>query len=64
MKTIAMLGRYRRLGRLLLLGLIIGGCGGAVDSSETGGDSHFLRICESSCGGLYLGRVHPGLPLG
>lgn len=41
----------RKFARVLGLGLLIGGCGGVTPSTQTGGESHFLRVCSDSCGG-------------
>lgn len=36
--------------RRLCAGLILVSCGGAVNGPSTGGESHFLRFCDSTCG--------------
>ncbi|HYO93447.1 MAG TPA: hypothetical protein VER33_03000 [Polyangiaceae bacterium] len=41
-----LVSRLRRLGA----GLVLVSCGGAVGGPSTGGESHFLRFCDSACG--------------
>jgi len=40
----------RGLGSWLLAGAIVGACGGTIGEPQTGGESHFLTLCNASCG--------------
>src|SRR5687768_6996930 len=37
--------------RYFVLALAVAACGGSLGQRKAGGESHFLEVCEESCGG-------------